>query len=245
MSTNELLLNNYIEIGTKVEILAMEGVMLDDGTFGRKKYQSVIMDLIDDEHIEMMMPIEKTKLVLLQQDAEYELHFITPKGLYQCLARVTKRYKNEQLYLLEMELVSNIQKYQRREYYRYSCSMDIGVRELNDEESRLFNHQTNFEPDDLPFAQATTVDISGGGIRFISSIPFETGEGIVCRYELSRNGVKKTYSQIALVLACNRLEKNNTMYELRVKFTFINNNDREEIIRYIFEEERKRRQSFK
>ena len=48
MSTNELLLNNYIEIGTKVEILAMEGVMLDDGTFGRKKYQSVIMDLIAD-----------------------------------------------------------------------------------------------------------------------------------------------------------------------------------------------------
>lgn len=245
MSTNELLLNNYIEIGTKVEILAMEGVMLDNGSFGRSKYQSVIMDVIDEEHIEIMMPIEKTKLVLLQQDAEYELHFITTKGLYQCLARVAQRYKNAQLYLLEMELISNIQKYQRREYYRYSCSLDIGVRELNEEEDGLFKRQTNFEPDDLPFAKATTVDISGGGIRFISTVPFEIGEGIVCRYELTKNGAKRTYTQIALVLACGRLEKNNTMYESRVKFTFINNNDREDIIRYIFEEERKRRQSYK
>lgn len=245
MSGNELLLSNYIEVGTKVEVLAMDGVMLDDGTFGRKKYHTVIMDLIDEEHIEIMMPIEKNKLVLLQQDAEYELHFITAKGLFQCLARVNKRYKNEQLYLLELELMSNIQKYQRREYYRFNCSMEIGVRELNEEETRLFARQTNFEPDDLPYSKATTVDISGGGIRFISSVPFETGEGIVCRYELSRNGAKRTYYQIAMVLACKRMEKNNTMYELRVKFSFINNNDREEIIRYIFEEERKRRQNYK
>ncbi len=242
MSEKELLLSNYIDIGAKVEILAMEGIMQEDGTFGRNMYQSAVMDLIDEEHIEMLMPMEKTKLVLLQQNVEYELHFITSKGLFQCLARVTRRYKQDQLYLLEMELISDIQKYQRREYYRYSCSMDLGVRNLSKEEQLLWERKQNFKPEELPFSKAITVDISGGGIRFISAVAFEPGDGIICNYTLSRSGIKKNYSQIALVLACSKMEKNNTMYELRVKFAFINNMDREEIIRYIFEEERKRRQ---
>ena len=45
-----------------------------------------------------------------------------------------------------------------------------------------------------------------------------------------------------LITMRKRLEKNKTMYEHRVKFLFMNNFDREDIIRYIFESERKRRQ---
>lgn len=241
MSVNELLLSNYIEVGSKVEILPREGVMQADGTYSRKMYFSTVMDLIDEEHIEMLMPMEKTKLILLQQESEYELHFITSKGLFQCLARVNRRYKQGQMYLLEMELISDIQKYQRREYYRYMCSMDIEVRDLNMQEQIMLERGQIFEPADAPFGSAVTVDISGGGIRFISSVPFEVGRGLVCRYTLERSGVKHTYEQIAHVLACRRLEKNNAMYELRIKFAFISNNEREDIIRYIFEEERKRR----
>lgn len=241
MSAKELLISNYIEIGSKVEILSTEQVDKPDGSVGRKVYHSSIMDLLDEEHIEMLMPMEKTKLILLQQDGEYELHFITSKGLFQCLARVTRRYKQDQLYMLEMELISDIQKYQRREYYRYSCSLEIGARELTMAEQILLERGQNFEPEELPFQKATTVDISGGGMRLVSPVPYEAGGGVVCNYSLERAGSTKTYSQIAHVLSCTRMEKNHTMYEIRIKFAFINNHDREEIIRYIFEEERKRR----
>ncbi len=241
MSAKELMISNYIEIGSKVEILSTEQVNKIDGSVDRKIYHSSIMDLLDEEHIEMLMPMEKTKLILLQQDAEYELHFITSKGLFQCLARVTRRYKQEQLYMLEMELISDIQKYQRREYYRYSCSLEIGARDLTMTEQIMLERGQNFEPEELPFQKATTVDISGGGMRFVSSVPYEAGRGIVCNYSFERSGMLKTYSQIAHVLSCTRMERNNTMYEIRIRFAFINNHDREEIIRYIFEEERKRR----
>lgn len=242
MSLNELLLSNYIEIGSKVEIFSKEGKVDIQGEYVRSVYHSVIMDLIDEEHIEMLMPMEKTKLVLLQQDSEYELHFITTKGLYQCLARVTRRYKQNQLYMVEMELLSNIQKYQRREYYRYACSLELEVRELTKTEEVLLHEGKRFAPDELPYDKAVTVDISGGGMRFISTFPYEAETYVVCKYTLKRQNGSREYVQFAKILSCKRMEKNQTMYELRIQFYLINNNDREEIIRYIFEEERKRRQ---
>lgn len=242
MRENELLLSNYISLGSKVEVEAIERVILPDGTYGKKHYESSVMGLLDEEHIEIAMPIEKSKLVLLPLDGQYDLHFITPKGLFQCLARVTKRYKQDNLYLLEMELISDIQKYQRREYYRFNCSLELGVRELSPDEQRMANAGGAFEIEKLPFHKATTVDISGGGIRFVSETPFEEDSYVVCNFSLVRETGRKIYNQVVQILSCSRMEKNKTMYEHRVKFLFMNNFDREDIIRYIFESERKRRQ---
>ena len=240
MSEQELLLSKYINLGARVEIEAIERVLQADGTYTTKKYESKVVDILDEDRLEILMPLEHTKLVLLPVNGEYELHFFSGKGLFQCLARVSERYKSGNLYLLEMELISDLQKYQRREYYRYACNMELGVRSLSDEEKRLLALGRPFAPEELPFLPATVADISGGGIRFVSKTPFEDDEAIVCTYTLTRNNETKKYVQLARKLSCKKNESDNTLFEHRVQFLFINNMHREEIIRFIFEEERKK-----
>ncbi len=239
---NTLTLSKYVTPGVKVEIQAIERVLLDDGSYGRKLYTSKVYDVIDEDRMEIFMPIEQTKLILLPVSGEYELHFFTPKGLYQCLARVTERYKSGNIYLLEMELISNLQKYQRREFYRYSCVQEMAVRALNDEEKSLMHRELPFEPQEGEYTDCTMVDISGGGIRLICPKAFSGEEHVICNFTLRINGVQKSYKVTSQVLACTELETQRGQFEHRLKFIRIENQEREEIIRYIFEEERKKRQ---
>ena len=79
--------------------------------------------------------MNKTKLILLPIDGEYDLCFYTAQGLYQCFARIIDRCKSNNVYVLVFELTSNLRKHQRRDYYRFSCVLDMKTRELKQEEA--------------------------------------------------------------------------------------------------------------
>ncbi len=236
-----LLLSKYIAPGSRIELEAIDRVLQEDGSYKRKKFDSKVVDVLDDDRLEILMPMEQTKLVLLPVNGEYDIHFFTTKGLFQCLTRVVNRYKNGNLYLLEIELISNLQKYQRREYYRYSCMMPLKYRLLTAHEESVFEMKNKVDLDnDLPLIDSTIVDISGGGLRFVSEVSTEPGGLVSLEYALE-NG--KRFFHIAKVLAVKKLdsEPKYPKYEYRCQFANILNGEREQIIRYIFEEERKKR----
>lgn len=243
MKSNDtaLLLSKYIAPGSRIELEAIDRVLQEDGSYKRKKFDSKVVDVIDDETLEILMPMEQTKLVLLPVNGEYDIHFFTTKGLFQCLARVVNRYKNGNLYLLEIELVSNLQKYQRREFYRYSCTLPLKFRLTTHlEETNLENKKSTAFDEELPMIDATIVDISGGGMRFVSSESVEVNDVVYTIYTLS-NG--RTFKHAAKILAVKKLESDpkNIKFEHRCQFINILNGERESIIRYIFEEERNKR----
>ncbi len=235
-----LLLSKYIAPGSKIELEAIDRVLQEDGSYQRKKFDSKVVDVIDEDRLEILMPMEQTKLVLLPLNGEYDIHFFTTKGLFQCLVRVVNRYKNGNLYLLEIELISNLQKYQRREYYRYSCMIPISYRLLTNAEKIALESKKNVLFDELPMIESQIVDISGGGIRFISKDTADINDMIYTEYALS-NG--KRFKHVAKILAVKPLDNptKDAKYEFRCQFVDILNGEREMIIRYIFEEERKKR----
>ena len=237
---NGLLLSKYIAPGSKIEIEAIDRVLQEDGSYQRKKFDSKVVDIIDEDRLEILMPMEQTKLVLLPVNGEYDIHFFTTKGLFQCLARVVNRYKNSNLYLLEIELISNLQKYQRREYYRYSCMLPLKYRLLTKAEAIAVEAKRNVLFDELPMTESQIVDISGGGMRFVAKDSLEPNDLIYTMYSLS-NG--KSFKHTAKILAVKTLENatKDAKYEYRCQFIDIMNGEREMIIRYIFEEERKKR----
>ncbi len=241
MIEQEFLVSKFISPGVKIELQAMERVLLGDAS-DRKVYESKVVDVIGNDRLEIFMPIEQTKLVLLPVNAEYNIRFYTSRGLFQCNAKVSNRYKNGALYLLELKLISPLQKYQRREYYRYPCMLDMQVRDISDAEQQLIDREGIFDAEEIAGEKATIVDISGGGLRFTGMVPFEPDSIVVCNFELLKDGRKKAYSIAGKLLSCRRLENNPGQYELRVRFVYITPREREEIIRYIFEEERKKRQ---
>ena len=56
---------------------------------------------------------------------------------------------------------------------------------------------------------------------------------------MEKNDARKEYEVLGKVLAVNRMENRPGFYEHRVQYVNINNEVREEIIKFIFEEERR------
>lgn len=236
------MLADYIVPGTRVEIQTVERVKLANDDENKRVYNSQVKDVLSDDQIEVLMPIEKTKLVLLPVNTEFDLYFYTPNGLYQCFATVIDRYKDNNMYVLLMELSSNLRKFQRREYYRLSCALEMSSRPLEKEEKEAMDKKSEMLlVPGLPLKRSVVVDISGGGIRFISSYKYEVDSLLYCKYSLIIDGVAKEYTLIIKVLMVKESDTRPGVYEHRAQYVDIDTYEREEIIRFIFEEERKHR----
>ena len=91
----------------------------------------------------------------------------------------------------------------------------------------------------LPFRNGVVVDLSGGGLRFVAKHRYEPNRLICCKIGLLQNDDYKEYTIAAKVIAAKEIENKQGLFEHRVQFVRIHAQDREEIIRYIFEEERR------
>jgi c-di-GMP-binding flagellar brake protein YcgR len=235
------MLNNFISPGDRVELTAVDR-KLDgsDKNENARYYETKIVDILSEDSIEVQMPIEQTKLILLPVDAEFNMIVYTNSGLYQCFVRVIDRYKSNNIYVLVMELTSNLRKYQRREYYRFSCALELKSRICTKEELEAFEKNRKYlvDPgDDLQ--RSVVVDISGGGLRFAANFQYEEGSTIYCAYHLPGRANDKEYQMICNVLKVQELESRPGLFEHRIQYIYIDENSREDIIHFIFEEERK------
>lgn len=234
------MLSKFLRPGDRIELQMVERHKKDEES--SRVFVSEIHEILSEDQMEIVMPMEKTKLILLPVDVEYDLTIYAQHGLFQCFARVIDRYKSNNVYILVVELTTNLRKHQRREYYRYSCALDMGSRELEENEIKAVELKEPFLlTPGLPIKRSVIVDISGGGLRFVSEQKYEPDSLIYCSYSLLQNGEKKLYEVVGKVLTVTELSNRRGSYEHRVQYVDLDKEVREEIIRFIFEEERKNR----
>lgn len=236
------MLEQYIELGQRIEIQPVSRHIKEEDPMNVKRYSSKVYDIVSDEKIEILMPFEQSKLVLLPVGEAYTLFFYTRQGLYECTTRIVDRYKSNNAYILVMELTTNLKKYQRREFYRFSCAIGVDTRIVTDEELDEAGDQI----EDLNHKQVTLnrgmiSDISGGGLRFTGNFKYDKNSLVYCRFRLDVKGNPKEYEIIGMILDVNKIEKRPGNFEHRIQYMYIDKKTREEIIQYIFEEERKNR----
>lgn len=238
------MLSNVIEPGCRIELQAVN--RQNEGSESvNKTYFSKVYDIISEDRMEITMPMEQTKLILLPVDGEYDVTFYG-EPLYQCFVRIIDRYKSNNVYILVVEMTSNLRKHQRREFYRFSCALEMCARPLQEEEIKAVeqNEVDQLTPG-LPLKRSLIVDISGGGLRFISNQRYEPDSFIFCTYHLYMNGKNKECEIIGKILTVKEVENKKGTFEHRVQYVNLDVEDREEIIKYIFEEERKNRKKIK
>lgn len=234
------MLSKFLRPGDRIELQMVEHQKKDEES--QRVFISEIHEILSEDQMEIVMPMEKTKLILLPVDVEYDLTIYAQHGLFQCFARVIDRYKSNNVYILVVELTTNLRKHQRREYYRYSCALDMSSRELEENEVKAVELKEPFLlTPGLPIKRSVIVDISGGGLRFVSEQKYEPESLICCSYSLLQNGTKKLYEIVGKVLTVTELTNRRGSYEHRVQYVDLDKDVREEIIRFIFEEERKNR----
>ena len=228
------MLSRYILPGDRIELTAITRKKMNEDENAEKKiYVTKVGDVVSEDRLEVVMPMEKTKLILLPVDGEYEICFYSKSGTFLCNARVVDRYKSDGIYFLLFELTSNLRKNQRREFYRYHCVLNMSSRELKEEEICTMDQKDFKLERGLPLQQSVIVDISGGGIRFVSNYQYEQGTMIYLTYTLFFGGIEKSYELTGKILKVKELENKKGLYEHRVQYVRINNKEREEIIRNI------------
>ena len=230
------MISKYINVGDRIDIETIKNTSVGAE---KKTYRSQLFDIEDEDRIKVAMPMEQGRVILLPVDEEFNLCFYTPSGLYQCLGRVADRYKTNNIFVLVMDLTTDLRKYQRREYYRLNCVLDMKSTMINQKDVSEFSERVHFIDTDLTFDNGTMVDISGGGARFISKVKYPKDSNILFTFSLFVNDTLTPYKLLGKVLLSKEIEGREGEYEHRIMFVNIMNDDRESIIKYIFEEERK------
>lgn len=239
------MIGKLISPGDKLEMKSVVNVLLPDGTEGVKTYKTSVYDILADGKIQIVMPIDKQKLVLLPVDGEYDVCFFSNGGMYKANVRIVDRQKINNTYIVVAEMITNLHKYQRREYYRFNCIIDMSVREMTEQEVSGFRNGMSALVEDAEMEKAVIVDISGGGLRFVSQRPYQADGMLLMDFSLPVLGVEKNFFVAAKVIYSEKIERREKEYENRVKFEFMRNSTREEIIKYIFDAERKNRKNGK
>lgn len=241
-----------IHLGDKIDIrLIQQAKQLEKNDEPVKLYKSQVLDIKENGNLEISMPSEGGRLILLPLGIRFEFVFYSMGGLYRGMGQIKERYKKDNVYMLQVELKSQIEKFQRREFYRYECVLDFRYYTISAEDAKLETTEEIFSKirDDDFYGKelhGKIVDISGGGIRFRTEQETAPGDNMLMEIQLNNEIVDKQYYIVGNVISCIRVENiKDKWFEVRAKFLIKDDKVREQIIRYIFEEERKTRQKDK
>lgn len=226
-----------IAVGNKIELVQLDQVIKNDKN--KKVYVSKIYDILAEDTLQIAMPIYDGKIVPLPVDEKYSACFYTTKGLLQCNVLITSRYKSGNLFFLEIYMLGEPEKVQRREFYRYKCALPAVLRVVSDLEYETGVYEDiDVTEDELEWQQAKILDISGGGVRLIQKTHLEKNELVKIKFEIGMVGEIIRFNLFARILSSTIMNNQTNLYEQRLEFMKIAQDDRDKIIRYIFENER-------
>lgn len=238
-------LSDVITPGNKIDIkLLHEQNQEENGGDIAKIYQSAVSDVFSDTELEILMPTNGGRMILFQMNQECSFVFFTKGGMYRCEAEVIQRYRKENLYLLRIRIQSKLERFQRREFFRIEYISSMKYYEISDETAKLQTTEELFEEIQKPEymdheKEGIIQNISGGGIRFMSEYMLEKDQNILMMLRLTNEYTDETFYLAGKVVSSEKHLERNGAYIHRLKFLFRDTRDREKIVRFVFEEERR------
>lgn len=178
-------------------------------------------------------PIFEGNIVPLQIDSAINIYFIQKrenlKSLYKFTAVIKDREISGNLHILVIEKQSEIVRVQRRTYFRLDCFIELKY--------LVIDTTANNRYGDAPRKRALVDNLSGGGICLLLDEKINAGHIIECELFADQDRKIRFFGN---VVRFEEIEKEGR-YKYRAGIAYINisDSDREAIIRYIFNEQRK------
>lgn len=252
------MLREVLSIGDKIDVkpLGRSGKPVT----GARTFVSQLVDFVDADVLNIAAPIVFGRTIPLPVGENFNLCFYTEKGLYQCNSTVLSNHKENKTIITMVRITTNLEKFQRRQYFRLECIHDIEYRPITFEEELLekkISTDQFSDPEELAQAKrklaqldrewisAAVTDLSGGGARFSSQVSHNSGDKLRIKLDFVTGGELKKLVLNANVISSGRILTRVGANEHRVEFINIMQKDREALIRYIFEQERKKRRNDK
>ncbi len=221
-----------LKLGNRVEMVFKSKFKSENDTV---EYASQILDFADDGII-CAMPIYEGHIVPLQEGKRFEGYFYSDNKIYNARCSVVSRGKEEKLHIVKISLDSALIRIQRREYFRLSCIMPATIRTASDIKEGLDEIQDLILNED--YYKCTIVDISGGGIRALSKRQFEKEAIVFFKFTLKFNNADKEINIQGKVIDSFRNSNDESMFDSRFQFVDVSQTDRDEIVKYVFEQQR-------
>jgi len=186
---------------------------------------------IDEKTAVIYAPIFEGNIYPVRKGWRMNVYFLNEDSLYRFMAIVTGRKVKSNVALLLIELQEDIERIQRRQFFRFECTLPVKY--------RVVDFLQESEENKPPFVESVTKDISGGGVCIKIKDVIPAGSLIEGELELSRTRKIKFYGVVTRVSI--REEDSVYTHEIGVLFKNIDKKHKEEIIKYIFAEQRKLR----
>lgn len=246
------MIQGVLHVGDKVEIRIQMEVAQENKTGTKARvFQSQILDYKDNGDLELAMPINSGKLVLLPLELRYEFIFIDRNySMHKAEGSILERYKSQNRFMILVRLRSTPERFQRRQFFRLTCTMDVFFWKITEEQSRLGTAEKILadlvSKDQAKYEiSAKTVDISGGGARFVTTEEMEENQYLLMCIHLKSEERDEQIMIPGRVLAAEKMGTALVTWRCRISFVNSNKKISESIVQFVFAEERKHRKSGK
>jgi c-di-GMP-binding flagellar brake protein YcgR len=197
--------------------------------FGEKEsYHTLVQELKEDGVITATAPLEVKSLIALKPKCPVRISYAKADARYEFDAVVQTRYRHKEVAFLDFLPLSEHKRIQRRENYRLKITLDAYVRVQASESTE----------DDEEWIKMYTVDLSGEGSQLKSFTPIPDHTLLECMICLDENKVIRTNGEVLEVF---EIDGDRVPFRLRIHFYDINDDHRDRIIGFVFEEQLRRR----
>lgn len=182
---------------------------------------------LPDGSMEILAPIKGGRIFPVHRGVEMGVIYEKSGELYTFKAEAIERRVSGNIYLLRIVPTSGAEHMQRRLFFRFDCILDLKY--------RMFEEKDTIDQDRGEYKKAITKDISGGGLCILTDVQPKYGwhfEGII-----DVGGNIRFIGKI--VRAINVHDKGKYHYEAGIEFIDISDLDREKVISFIFDSQRK------
>lgn len=205
-----------LEINQKLEIEILSGAY-------QGNYLSKVADFLDEGIVITGLYREGAPLPLRLKQS-INVYYTTERAAFRFKSKILKR-TNKPIPLILIERSDSVTRIQRRDYFRLEVTGTVGLYQRTAEKDKL-----------KKITDARLLDISGGGIQIQLKNKFNKGEELF----ISLKNILKPKELIKSKIV--RIKKENeVLYNYGVEFIEIEEEQREEIIQWIFAYQRKNR----
>lgn len=199
-------------------------------------YLSQVDEIDENGEVVVTAPIRLGRVVTLNKRRDYIFDFYGTNGIYRTIPEIVDTVKEGQLYFIRIRInPASIKKIQRRNYFRLDSLITIDI--LGSEHPTIKELKHEYP---LP-EEVLCVNISGGGMKFLSKNKYMSGEEIDTSFVLPVRESQVEFSLKGSVIDSEPLEDAANRFVHRIKFSSILPKQREDIIRYVFEQQVKQK----
>jgi len=221
-----------------------------DVRFNGEQYVSDVQDITPKGVIVVSAPMREGAEIPLKKKDTLKITYSRESGMFSFPAEVQSRRIDNAVSLVELRQSGLVTKKQRREYVRIDAVLDVTmkelmhadkVKEMTMEEAlkRIGNRKYSIMPVLSEPVMGVTIDISGGGFRIKSPRLFEADTLLEC--SLSLQGGETVSGDAVVLNSSPTAEDERYPFQIIVEFVGIEEKARQQIIRYIFERQLKKR----